>query len=227
MTAQTENPGPPPGERPKARAKKIALAAAIVGLSLYLAAVAMYARVQACGDDLRTVETAAPMRVGIVFGAKVYPDGDASYPLEVRLRAALELYRAGKVKKLLVSGDNRWSHYNEPERMKEWLVAAGVPSEDVGCDYAGRRTLDTCARAAKVWRLEEAILVTQRYHLPRALYLARAWGLRAEGVAADGLERETACRRDRLREIAACVAAWLDVNVFGTQPALLGKPETI
>ncbi|MBN2712098.1 MAG: YdcF family protein [Planctomycetes bacterium] len=173
-----------------------------------------------------SVEDAPPMRVAVVFGARIYDNGKVSGHLARRLGAALELYQLGKVKKILVSGDNRFTHYNEPERMKEWLVDKGVPESDVKCDYAGRRTLDTCARASGLWNLDEAILVSQRYHLPRALYLAEHFNLKAAGVSCDG-EGFYYGKRNQIREMLARVLAWLDVNVLDTEPEVWGKPESI
>lgn len=167
-----------------------------------------------------------PARVAVVFGAKVYPDATVSAYTAQRLSAALRLYRNGRVEKILVSGDNGRMSYNEPAVMKAWLVAAGVPEQDVGCDYAGFRTLDTCARARKVWNLRRAILVTHRYHLPRALFLADAYGLEAVGVACDGRGRFVS-KRQRIREPLARLCAWLDVRVLGRGPRFLGRPERL
>lgn len=180
--------------------------------------------VEAAGAGrMRTVQNAPACPVAIVFGARVFADGTPSAPLRARLQTALDLYRSGRVEKLLVSGDNRRSHYNEPEAMRRWLRARGVAGVDVHCDYAGFRTLDTCARARHVWGLDRALLVTQRYHLPRALFLAQAWGLRAVGVSAG----EWASRRDRLREHFACVMAWVDTEVFCRGPRFLGPAEDL
>lgn len=213
------------------RLRRIALrllaAGIVLGLVGLIALLQIDSTVVAAGEGrIETVASVPARRVAIVFGAGVYKDGRLSYPLRIRMRAALDLYESGKVKKILVSGDNRFEHYNEPQRMRDWLIEKGVPPEDIACDYAGRRTLDTCARAARLWKLDEVILVTQKYHLPRALYLAKAWGMDAVGVSADG-PGGTARKRDRLRELIARVGAWVDVNVLDTQPALWGEPETI
>ncbi len=206
--------------------------ALLVGGSLTLAVglvstLCMYLRVSNFGEEsIYQVGDVPARRVAIVFGAKVYSDGSVSGHLEQRLEAARELHRRGKVKKILVSGDNRWNHYNEPERMREWLIANGVPEEDVGCDYAGRRTLDTCGRASRLWALKQPILVTQRYHLPRALYLAEAYRMSAVGVASDGAGLGYG-RRLALREALARVLAWLDVNLLQTEPYHWGAKEEI
>jgi len=123
--------------------------------------------------------------VGIVFGAGLMPDGTPSTVLADRMATAAALYEAGKIKKLLLSGDNRIAEYNEPQSMYEYGVRLGVPSSAMVRDYAGRRTYDTCRRARDVFGVEEALLITQRYHLDRALLTCSALGLKVEGVAAD------------------------------------------
>ena len=112
--------------------------------------------------------------VAIVFGAGVRGDGRLSPMLRDRMDTAVALYRAGKVRKLLVSGDNRFVDYNEPGAMYDYAVAAGVPPADVVRDYAGRRTYDTCYRAGVIFGVTDALLVTQRFHLPpRAVHVSQ------------------------------------------------------
>ena len=108
--------------------------------------------------------------IAIVFGAGLLNDGTPTRVLEDRVVTATELYMAGKVKKLLMSGDNRFVDYNEPAAMKSLAVNLGVPEEDIVMDFAGRRTYDTCFRANYIFQVEEAILITQRYHQPRAIF---------------------------------------------------------
>lgn len=174
------------------------------------------------------VEQAQPLRVAIVPGAAVYKSGRLSSTLLERLATALELYKAGKVEKILVSGNNQLVHNRESEVMRLWLIRHGVDQFDVQCDHAGFRTLDTCARAAQVWHLgnEKVYFITQRYHLPRTLYLAEAWGLQAAGVSANGGGGNTR-RRDHVREFMARVKAWLDINILKTEPKFFGPPEKI
>jgi SanA protein len=200
----------------------------LLALSGLAAAAGMHAAVCAEGAGRIVTPADAPRRrVAVVLGARVYRNGGLSHPVRLRLRAALALYRAGKVERILVSGDNGRASYNEPEVMRRWLVGHGVAPEHVRCDYAGFRTLDTCARARLVWRLERPVLVSQRFHLARALYLADAWGLDALGVSADGPDGWSARRRDRLREPLARILAWLDVNLFRREPRFLGPREHI
>lgn len=124
-------------------------------------------------------------RVAIVFGASVYSSGALSPMLEDRVKMALALYRAQKVDRILVSGDNRTPSYNEPKAMQEYLLSHAVAPRDVIVDYAGRSTYETCQRARDIFGLHQALLITQQFHLPRALYLAHSLGIEAYGVTAD------------------------------------------
>jgi SanA protein len=124
-------------------------------------------------------------RVTIVFGAGLQRDGSPAAVLRDRVSTAVKLYQAGKTEKLLMSGDNRSIFYNEPKAMHDYAVKLGIPSEDIVLDYAGHRTYDTCYRARDIFGLEEAILVTQGFHLPRALYTCDTLGVKAVGVRAD------------------------------------------
>jgi len=163
--------------------------------------------------------------VAIVFGAGYWPSGRLSDVLQDRLDAAAELYHAGKVKKLLLSGDNRVVDYNEPAKMKEYLLLQGIPDQDLVLDYAGRRTYDTCYRARDIFYVENAILITQRYHLPRAMETCTRLGLDAAGYVAD---RTTYVhiRWYRIREIPALWKALLDLTVLHPVP-VLGEPLPI
>ncbi len=168
-----------------------------------------------------------PTRVAIVFGARIYPDGRLSAMLQDRVETAAQLYHAGKVQKLLLSGDNRFAHYNEPERMMDYALDRGVPAEDIQLDYAGRRTYDTCYRAKAIFQLQSAVLVTQDFHLPRALFTCRSLGVEAVGVTADLRPYDhRSIRWSRLREFLATIIAFFDV--IRRQPApVLGDPIPI
>ena len=137
------------------------------------------------------------------------------------------LYFDGKVAKLLMSGDNSDVDYNEPQAMKDYALQLGVPEEAVVLDYAGRRTYDTCYRARDIFGVEEAILVTQSFHLPRALYLCNQLGVDASGVAA---ENHYFLKRSRvywnLRELIATPVALWEVHISQPKP-ILGQPEPI
>jgi SanA protein len=166
-----------------------------------------------------TAETVPPRKVAIVYGAGITRDGRPQTALADRVWTASELYKAGKVQKLLMSGDNRYVDYNEPEAMRQYAIEQGVPDEDIVLDYAGRRTYDTCYRAGTIFEVEEAILVTQWFHLDRALYTCDTLGIDAVGVAADRREYWSA-RYWWLRELAAVSRAWLDLNFLHPTPVL-------
>ena len=155
----------------------------------------------------RQAEETPTRPVAIVFGALVWPGGRPSDMLTDRVRAAAELYHAGRVHKLLLSGDNRFVNYNEPLAMKEVALAEGVPEEDLVLDYAGRRTYDTCYRARHIFGVEQAVLVTQEFHLDRALFTCQNLGLDTIGFSAD-LQPYWPTRRSMLREIPATALAW-------------------
>lgn len=161
-----------------------------------------------------------PMRrVAIVFGAGVWPDGRLSAVLEDRVYTAVQLYQAGRVQKLLMTGDNRFIDYNEPGHMRRYALSLGVPDEDIVLDYAGRRTYDSCYRARQIFGVSDAILVTQAYHLDRALFTARGLGIDAVGVPADRREY-IYLRRYWWREVLATVVAWWQVNVSRPVPVM-------
>jgi vancomycin permeability regulator SanA len=138
------------------------------------------------GNIYHDVSMAPHRRIAIVFGAQVLPGGRLSVALAHRVDAAVALYQAGKVDKLLLTGDNSSPGYDEPDAMRDYAVARGVPPGAIVLDYAGLRTYDSCYRASKVFgvRSDEAILVTQDYHLPRAMYTCDELGVRAIGFAA-------------------------------------------
>jgi len=161
------------------------------------------------------------MPAAIVFGA-----GINSLEFRDRIDTAVSLYKQGKVSKLLMTGDNRYMNYNEPIAMKKAAVQRGVPERDITCDYAGFRTYDSLYRARDIFGLKQAILVSQRYHLPRAIFLAQSLGLEVVGV--DAAVRSYGAWQNwyDIREIAASEAAWLDV-VMKRKPKFLGKKEPL
>jgi SanA protein len=144
-----------------------------------------------------------------------------------RMEAAAKLYHAGKLQFLIVSGDNARAGYNEPAEMKKALVKAGVPAEKVYCDYAGFRTLDSVLRARKVFGMDEFMVISQRFHNERALYIARRNGMN-DVVAFDAkMPSVTTGWKVKMREIGARMMAVLDVEVFKTEPRFLGPQVRI
>ena len=154
---------------------------------------------------------AAP--VGLVLGALVHADGTPSAFLTARLALARRLYQSGKVRTLLVSGDNSGPDYDEPDTMRDWLLACGVPSDRILVDEAGFDTYDSCARAEQVFGVRRAVLVTQSYHLERAVTLCRHLGIDAAGVGDDSVRHEWfSWWRASVREQGACVKAVYDLT---------------
>jgi SanA protein len=137
--------------------------------------------------------------VGLVFGAGLRSDGTPSQVLRNRLNRAVQFYRDNKLKKIIVSGDNRESNYNEPLSMQTYLVKEGVKNEDIIMDFGGLRTYDSCWRAKNVFFAEKILLITQSFHLPRAKFLCESVGLKTQyaiaaesnyGLLINGIYRE-------------------------------------
>lgn len=167
-------------------------------------------------------EAVPPHRVAVVFGAAVYGNGRLSPVLRDRVETAVQLYESGRVEKIIMSGDNQTLDYDEPSAMVAYAIARGVPPEDVQPDYGGRRTYDTCYRARDIFLVEEVVLVTQRFHLPRALFTCQALGLPSIGVAAD-FRVYRGARWYAFRETGATLVALWDV-IRQAPPPVLGEP---
>jgi SanA protein len=179
----------------------------------------MYSSVADVPNDDQPRESSR--RVAIVFGAGLERNGGPTPVLYDRVATAVELYKAGKVNKLLLTGDNRFINYNELAVMRQTALQLGVPDDALVLDYAGRRTYDSCYRARDIFGLNRAILVTQAFHLDRALYLCNSLGVDSLGVSAD--RRAYAASSMAwwsIREAAATVGAWFDLNVVRPLPVL-------
>ena len=202
------------------KVKKVLAILSVLGLVMLLSVASINSYVYRRGRSfIRLPDQVKPVKVAVVFGAYVYPNGTPSHAVEDRLLTALDLYRAGKFSKFLISGDHGQDDYDEVNAMRAYLEEAGVPKSDLFLDHAGFDTYNSMLRARDVFGAKEVILVTQEFHLPRALYIAQALGLQAEGVVADrrnlaGLERL------ELREVGARLKAFAEVTthrspVFG------------
>lgn len=126
-----------------------------------------------------------PEDVAIVFGAGLRRDGTPTPVLKDRVQAGVDLYLAGKVKNLLLSGDNRFENYNEPAAMAVYAQELGMPPANILIDNEGKSTFESCWRAKDIFKIKRAVLVTQTFHLPRALYICNQLGIDASGVSAD------------------------------------------
>lgn len=169
-------------------------------------------------------QEAPARRVAIIFGAGLRRDGTPTAMLRDRVLTGADLYFQGKVEKLLMSGDNRFENYNEPESMRQFALSVGVPDEAIVLDYAGRRTYDTCYRARAIFGVESALLVTQRFHLPRAVFLCNTLGMDTVGVTAANCYWNGSPFFWDIREQFATVVAFRDLYVSSPSP-VLGGPE--
>jgi len=158
--------------------------------------------------------------VAIVLGAKVSPNGIPSDYLQDRLDMAIKLYRNKKVNRFLLSGDHGHTTYDEVNGMKSYLIRQGIHTTDIFLDHAGFDTYSTMTRAKKVFQVNDAIIVTQEFHLPRAVYLARSKGIQAYGVIADK-RVYVALKTLKIREILARVKAFTEVSI-NKKPKFLG-----
>lgn len=165
-----------------------------------------------------------PHDVALVLGAQVLPSGRPSRYLRGRLDAAIALYRAGRVRAVLVSGDNGTNGYDEPGVMRSHLEQHGIPAGRIVEDHAGFDTYDSMVRARRVFGADSAVLVSQAYHLPRAIAIARLTGLDAVGFADTSMPVTPRMRSYELREVLAGVKMVLDV--VGHRRPVLGPRET-
>lgn|SRR5574341_84628 len=214
--------------------RAVSIALRVLLIALLVAAIAPFALRGALALIYRgktyTVETVPAKRVAIIFGARIYPSGRLSAMLADRVETGIDLYNAGKVDVLLMTGDNRVPEYNEPEAMRRYALERGVPEEAIALDYGGRRTYDSCYRARHIFQVDEAILVTQNFHLDRALLLCNALGVESVGVWADyqrpwGYSR-VSLTYSRVREFPAILAAVIDL-IRREPPPVLGDPIPI
>lgn len=179
------------------------VAIAVLGCGAYVRHVTRQYRVNA-------PDKASVYPVAIVFGAGVWADGTPTPMLADRVRAGIALYQLGKVERLLMSGDNRVPEYNEVGAMRQFAIDRGVPETAIAVDRLGLNTYATCDRARREFGIDRAILVTQEYHLPRAVYICRRLGIEAIGVGVRdwGVYRYRSMLEYSLREAIATVKAW-------------------
>lgn len=196
----------------------------IIGFCLLILLVGgAYLYIQTSNSTLITdkIANARPAYTAIVPGALVHYNGKPSGILADRLDVALQLYTEKKIQRFLLTGDHGQESYDEVNYMKKYLNQKGVPDSVIFLDHAGFDTHSSMMRAAKIFGVTDAIVVTQAMYMHRSLYLARACGLNATGVSSD-LRHYGGYRSKKIREILACTKAFLEI-LFGTQPKFLGK----
>jgi vancomycin permeability regulator SanA len=163
--------------------------------------------------------------IAIVFGAGIYANGQPTPYLQWRVETAVSLYKAGRVQKLLMTGDNSTKQHDEPVAMRTLAVKDGVPASAIVLDYAGFNTYDSCYRAHAIFGVKQAVLVSQGYHLPRAVMTCDGLGVRSIGVSATHTSRDWA--------INYTIREWLSTDkavfqlVLKPNPTVLGTPQPI
>ncbi|SDX83543.1 SanA protein [Lutibacter oricola] len=168
------------------------------------------------------VENVPKHRVGVVLGtSKILTNGNVNLYYKYRLNAAYELYKADKIEFILISGDNSTKTYDEPSTFKNDLIALGVPENKIYLDYAGFRTLDSMVRAKEIFGLTDFIVISQKFHNERAVYIARAKGINAIGYNAKNVSSRYGFKTN-LREKFARVKVFLDFLLF-KKPKFLGE----
>ncbi|WDG33664.1 YdcF family protein [Streptomyces sp. CA-278952] len=206
---------------PRTRRVQRRLVQGLVAACVLALVPATWMRLEA-GDRVGTTAEAPAREVAVVFGAGLWKGRPTPY-LAHRLDAAAELYRTGKVKVVLVTGDNSRVEYDEPDAMRTYLTGRGVPDERIVSDYAGFDSWDSCVRAKKIFGVDRAVLVSQDFHIHRAVTLCRSAGIDAYGVGVDE-PRDATWYYGGARELAASGKAALDA-LLRPDPRFLGPEE--
>ena len=179
------------------------------------------------GKVYGSIEEVPERKIGLVLGCSKYlSNGRKNLYFQQRIEAAKELYFSDKVKFLLVSGDNSTKYYDEPTTMKKDLIALGVPGNKIYCDYAGLSTLDSVVRTKEVFKENQFIVISQGFHVRRAIYLGLAHDIDLIGYAPQGVSGLGSLKTE-LRECLARGKALLDVKFLNRQPKFLGEPVII
>lgn len=181
-------------------------------------------------SNVYIIDDAPEKQAALVFGARVYSNGRPSAMLADRIATGVDLFHTGKVEYLIMTGDGRTLEYNEPEAMRLFALSLGVPEEAILLDRYGLRTYDSCYRASKVFGFTDAIVVTQDFHVDRALLTCRGLGIDAAAVSAD-YQRPSGYSRysltySHLREIPATLGAVLDI-IGKVKPKTISPPDSL
>ncbi len=200
----------------------------ILGMVLLVAGINWWVYRSGAGRVYEDVNDIPHRRVALVLGTSQYlHNGQPNAFFSYRMQAAVELYQSGKVDKLIVSGDNGTHQYNETDAMRRELIRRGIPADAIVNDHAGFRTLDSVVRARNVFGVDAFTVVSQEFHVRRAIFIARSHGIDAIGYPARDPNSTAATRKVYFREALARVKAFLDCYVLGTEPKFNGPPEPI
>lgn len=215
--------------RPHNHCRLIVMILLLAGLATGLTfAVNRACKNASAGRIFTSLENVPANDVGLVLGtSKLTKRGNPNWHFNQRITAAAALYQAGKVHHLLVSGDNHIASYDEPSDMREALVAAGVPTDAITCDYAGFRTLDSVIRAKEIFNLQRCTIISEAFHCPRAVWIARQHGLDAIAFAAPDVSLKNWSLRANGREHLARNWCAVDLYLLHRNPKFLGPKEPI
>lgn len=207
----------------KSLAKKIFLKFVFLGIVFLIVffSINSYIFLSSRNNIYNNIKEVPSAQTALVLGARVLSDGRLSDILKDRLDTAIELYQSGKVEKLLLSGDHGGKYYDEVNPMKDYVLSKGIPATDIFLDHAGFDTYDSIYRAKNIFTAESLIIVTQEFHLPRAIFIAEKLNINAYGVKADK-QTYVAIKKFMLRERFAQVKAFLDI-ILKSEPEYLGE----
>lgn len=200
----------------------------IVTILIGLFAIDSYIAKQTAPNLYENVKNIPAKKAALVLGtAKYMVGGGKNYFYTYRIRAAAALFKAGKVKAIVVSGDSSTEYYDETGKMQKDLIREGVPQKYIILDPLGVSTLDSVLRAEVIFDLKDYIIVSQKFHLERALFIARAKGQKAIGFMAKDIPGTATAYRMKAREYLARTKAFLDVYILNTQAKYYGKKEKV
>ena len=204
--------------------KKVFKYLIILGILMTLVVLSIDQYIQIYGNKyIKEIEEVTEADAILILGAAVYPSGRLSPMLEDRLKVGLELYNQRLAPKIIVSGDHGPKEYNEVGAMREFLVSHGVADQDIFMDHAGFSTYESMYRARDIFQVEKIIIVTQEYHLKRAVYLARKLGIESTGVASDLRNYGPVMIKYELREKMARNKDFF-LSLIKPKPTYLGDP---
>jgi len=206
--------------------KNITLIVTVIILATAAVTIAVNENIKIQSKDFIVDHQGCPeSQAAIVLGAYVSPSGELCEMLADRIETAVELYKNSKVKKIIVTGDHGRQNYDEVNNMRNYAEKLGVPSEDIFMDHAGFSTYDSMYRAKEIFLVDSAVVITQAYHLPRAVYTARALGINALGVESDKHIYAGAAYYE-LREIPGRLKAFVQLHLIHSKPRFLGVGHT-
>lgn len=211
--------------------KKLFLNKWAIGTVVFLILFVVFSNViikQATQKDIyQTIANTPQKKVALLLGTSRYTTrGTTNLFFKHRINAAAELYQQGKIKHIIVSGDNSLHSYNEPREMQKALIALGIPDSAITLDYAGFRTLDSVVRCKEVFGQTEVVIISQRFHVERALFIANKYEMDAIGFAAQDPPEKYSVKT-HFREYFAKTKAVIDLYIINKKPKFLGKKEKI